>query len=203
MLEGSSPDLLRTLLHELDDEVRARGVDVDAWAAPGIPHEVARRTLSSVGLSLPAEVAVWFEWHNGLNPEGPRGFPYPNFENASIDEAVRRYRETRAFIAPAGPADPPAEALELGVGEGWLRLVSSNYGLAVDCSTNEDIPRIRNAEDDFFFEPERYRARSLCTFVAWRLYGIRNGAYRWEGEGRGWAIDGLHLHPSQAAAGFS
>lgn len=204
MLQGACPELLVDLLEQLDDEARRAGAIIESWVAPGVQEDVVRERLAAVGLSMPAEVAAWFAWHNGFTSSAPVGSPYPNFGNVSLERAIDGHRRLASFLADLAPDDGPAEVYEFGTGPGWLRLSGETIGLAVDCSTDDALPRIRFSSEDFFWEPVRYRARSLCTWVAGRLYGIRNGAYEWDPSVSRWRIDkGLLLHPTQREAGFS
>jgi hypothetical protein len=167
---GSSPTLLRELLELLDRELGAAGVAVEAAFNPGLPRDAVEKALHSAGLAVPEEVVVWFGWHNGA-ADGP-GQPIPNFYPVPLTAALSIH--TIWDQAPEGE-DPDAWALFAG--KGWLRLGADNFSVAVDCRTADDPPLIRQPTYDFDLASGRHQAVSLCTWVTWRILGLRNGAY--------------------------
>jgi hypothetical protein len=199
---GSSPDLLRRLLLECDREVRDLGLQVGGWYNPALDESYARERLAMAGLSASEEVLTWFGWHNGYS----RPFPYatpspiPRFTMLGLDDAITVYehelRSTRDALQSGMQID------SWGTGEGWLRLDLDVHGLAIDCSSDSALPRIRFATDEFPYYPDRFRAVSLCTYVTWMLYGLRNGGFIAHPDRSEWDIDFHKIAPTQLAAGF-
>ena len=102
MATGSSPELLRRLLIQIEGTINEMGVNIDAWFQPGLAEDEVRGRLEEVGLECPDELVVWFGWHNGYRTSGlPAGGPaFPNFLMGTLDDATARYRQSSAFAAP-------------------------------------------------------------------------------------------------------
>lgn len=197
-VEGASASLLSSLLADLEIAMFDAGAPLAA--KPGVSEREVREVLRGVGLAPSAELVVWFGWHDGSARDSQPGMSQylPNLDMASLSDAAERYRVTVLDFTPLPPPEP--EMLFFGAGPGWLRLGRSNIGLAVECTGN-DTPRIRFAHEEFFDSPG-CRALSLCTFVGWLLYGVRNGAYVWDPTVQRWEVDTSRFHPSQRAALF-
>lgn len=199
VLVGASERLLGQLLLELEEEMARSGAPLTA--SQGLSEDEVRAGLSSIQLQPPPELLVWFGWHNGSTAQATRGStPHlPNFSIASLSDAIERYRATVQDFTPPEGLDP--DFFDSGAGAGWLRLGRSNIGLAVECNTLS-APRIHFATEDFNEAPANYRAVSLCTFVGWRIYGLRSGAYRWNAHSQNWVTDVSRLHETQVTAAF-
>lgn len=193
-LVGSSPSRLGELLDELEIEIDRAGLSFRSHFRPGIsPHEVRER-LGEQELVASEELCVWFGWQGGPFDDGAPGI-FPNFIPASIDRALADRSHLNAGVA--------VDVLDsYGLSGRWLSLGMSTVGLAVECSKPVATPRIRYASEDFGFEPTGFRAVSLCTFVAWRLYGIATGGFEWSPATGMWIGDSARLHPSQVEATF-
>lgn len=206
MAEGSSPALLAELLSVLEQEISTAGAPFRDWARPGIEGDVVADELSKVGLVASPELIVWFGWHNGfIDPPRPEGgSPMPNCVLTSLEAAVQIYREwVLDMVRPTGVEWDDVD-LEWGAGKGWLRLVASTVGLAIDCTGNfGGPPKLHYASEDFAYEGQDvYRAVSLCTFVTWQIEGIRNGGYVWSNEKKRWFGETSKMPSTQRAARF-
>ncbi len=208
---GASPALLAALLDELVNTLGSLGIHLDYSAQPGLPESEIRARLAQFGLTAPDELVVWFSWRNGYSRESEERrvrmrahAPIPNLPLTDLASSLESYQGMLDFVAPPGPPEDPA-MYYFGAGPGWIRLTSSAVGVAIECLGNpEETPRVRFTEYDFsYVDPPMYQAVSLCTPVAWTLYGIREGAYTWDPATRRWSTAGFRLHPSQRAAGFS
>lgn len=205
--EGAGPSQLGSLLAEFEQALRQRGVPIDAWLQPGIPSDTVTSALAEVNLVPSEELLVWFGWHNGraattVQERATTSATIPNFVPASLEEAVRQYRESVLEFQVPASLDP--ELFYFGAGPGWLRLGSSLYGCAIDCSADPVLPiAIRSADPDFVLSAGEglYQAVSLCTLVTWWLEGLDHGAYEWRGEQ--WAIHDELLPTSRKAVHFS
>ena len=213
MLESASPDLLESLLANYGTRLKVAGVPVDEWLAPGVAEQTVREELESVGLIAPDELIVWFGWHNGRSTTIPREVSVhalPDFSPLSVGEAVKGYeREVLNFEAPPvypGRTPIPDEFFQFGVTRGWMRLVGSVYGTAIECvSPPSEPPRLRSANEDFVESaPEGfYQAVSLCTLVNWWIESLDSGAFTWDATGGRWLVDQMRLPASQRAVLFS
>lgn len=193
----ASPALLRQLLSELDSQLLSMGIPVADWLNPGIGGEQISSQLRAVGLYPSEELLVWFGWCNGRvrdpKTRGAIGRPLPEFDISSLGEAVEFYRTLSN------------KQFDFGAGPGWLMLVNSNWGLAVDCSRPGIVsPRIHSTIAEFTL-PENdnsFRAVSLCTFVAWWLVGIAKGGWAWDPADASWSRHNALLPDSQRRAAF-
>lgn len=209
MLESASPALLAELLASYESRLKALGIPLDDWLAPGLPEKAVRTELGRVGLVAPDELVVWFGWHNGRSPNVPREVSVhalPDFPPLSLSEAVNGYvRDVLHFEAPSVlPGQDPVrdEYFQFGVTQGWMRLIDSVYGCAIECvDSPAQVPRLRSANEDFFDSaPEGfYQAVSLCTLVSWWLESIDSGAFVWDAAGGRWLVDEM-LHPAAQRA---
>jgi hypothetical protein len=202
MAQGSSPELLRELLETYEYECDRMGSPIERALAPGISEQQVRATLAEVGLVANDEVVTWFAWHDGERDdlEDPSLDAMPQFLPASLFYAVKRYRDSVLEFEPPYGTDVPWEYFMFGAGEGWLMLMDSSRGCAIDCFAELDRstpPRIRSASENFLESgSERlYRAVSLCTLVTWWLEGLRTGAYIWDESEQHWKID-PYLEPA-------
>lgn len=191
-----SIELLETLLKTYDDELRRGGVDVDTALRPGLPREDIVRALHAAGLSAPEELICWFAWHNG----GRHGQQFPNLAPASLESAIGVQRMIARTPIDRG-MDPDGFWGHAGLG--WLRLGIDSDDVAVYCGADaSDIVDLRQPgyDDD---QSGRCRAVSLCTWVAWRIIGIRNGAYgRYDASRGGWDFHPELVDSTQRRAGF-
>jgi len=191
-LVGSSPRRLGDLLEELEDEIDGEGLEFRSHFRRGVSPELVRERLLSHDLFASDELCIWFGWQDGAFDDGAPGI-FPNFIPAGLDRALGG----RAHL---NVGDDVLDGY--GLSGNWLSLGLSTVGLAVECVQEPLAPRIRYANEEFAFEPTQFRALSLCTFVAWRLYGIASGGYVWNPEKGMWVGDSARLHPSQVKANF-
>jgi hypothetical protein len=203
MAQGSSPELLRELLETYEYECDRMGSPIKRALASGIPEKQVREMLAEVGLVANDEVVTWFGWHDGVSTEIDFEISVhamPDFVAAPLFYAIQRYRDMVLEFEPPYGTDVPWEYFMFGAGEGWLMLIDSNRGCAIDCFAELDRstpPRIRSASENFLESgSERlYRAVSLCTLVTWWLEGLRTGAYIWDESEQHWKVD-PYLEPA-------
>lgn len=192
LLVGASPGRLGELLDDLEDAIDRAGLSFRSHFRPGTSPETVRARLSEQGLSASDELCVWFGWQDGAFDDRAPGI-FPNFIPAGLDRVLAQ----RAYLSGED------EVLgTYGIAGKWLSLGLSTVGLAVECVESAGVPRIRYANEYFAYEEVGYRAASLCTFVAWRLYGIASGGFVWDPEVGMWIGDSARLHPSQVNATF-
>lgn len=191
-LVGSSPGRLSELLEELEAEIDRAGLSFRRQFRRGTSPDSVHSRLLDQGLVASEELCIWFGWQDGPFDDGTPGV-FPNFSPAGLDRALADRAHLRV----------EADVLDIyGLSGKWLSLGMSTVGLAVECAKPVATPRIRYANEDFAFVPTEFRAVSLCTFVAWRIFGIASGGYVWNPEKGMWFGDPARLHISQVAANF-
>jgi len=189
----NSPAVLRQLLDEFEDIVRAQGAPVDGHLAPGISRETLTEQLGSVGLAPPEELVTWFAWHNGLQqPPGGRlradCLP-PCITPSSLARALGRYYTD---------ADADHEEGPWNSAPGWLMLNSSQDGLAISCQDNPTkAPLVRSADMDnpLWAEHSSQQVVSLCTAVSYWIRTVELGVHSWNRETQRWDYDSSRIPP--------
>lgn len=193
----ASPELLRELLKLLDAELAAGGLHLPSAFGPGMDEGAVEDALHAEGLAAPEEVVVWFGWHNG---SAIRGQPLPNLYPGSLEQALKIYH---AIVdeEPSEGDDP--DAWYAYAGPGWLRLGAETLDLAIDCRTAAGPPLLRQPSYDFDEASGKRQARSLCTWVTWRILALRNGAYgRFSAAKQAWEFQPALVDPTQTRADF-
>jgi len=201
MLFGSSPELLVELLTELERLLKRAGSPVERLGAGLAPNQVVD-ILASAGLGAPAELVAWFGWHNGGEANSPEAAQViPGVFVTSLEEAIARQETLLVGLADVAKTRPNAdEDGYWGAPRGWLGISDDNYGPAVDCEGSPRMPPRIRATTPFFGDDPGHRAVSMCTLVAWWIFGLHNGGYeRRESE---WDTKPDKLHPLQVASFF-
>ena len=193
-LNSASPDLLRTLLDEFEDELRRAGVGFEGWLKPGLDPDEVRATLTVNGFSPNEEVVTWFAWHNGESAPFGASAALPRFALRDLDQVIRHFNGE--YAQPRGldwwqwnPA--------------WLR-IAWDYGEGIAVRLNPDptnTPLVRYVTDDGEFGTQASQTErqvvSLCTPVAWWIKSLRRGWYRFKAhQGVQWSQEG---QPSERA----
>lgn len=193
--QRSSSEMLRELLGVLDHELERRGLPVKSSMRDGLAPSAVEDAFNVAGLSAPEEVIIWFGWHNGSRIKGQ---PLPNLYPVSLEEAMKIH----ALMQQVPEAEDPNEWSAFA-GHGWLRLGSETLDVAIDCRTPAELPLLRQPSFDFDEQTGQRQARSLCTWVTWRIQGLRNGAYgQFSPEQGSWAFDPGLVDRTQLQADF-
>ena len=196
-VQGASPELLHELLRVFDTELAAGGLPLADAFAPGLERGVVEDALHAEGLAAPEEAIVWFGWHNG---SAVRGQPIPNLVPVSLHDAVRIYHAITDERPPAG--DDP-DAWYAFAGPGWLRLGAETLDVALDCRSASESSLLRQPSYDFEEESGKRQAKSLCTWVVWRILALRNGAYgHFSTSEWAWEFHPDLIDPTQVQADF-
>jgi hypothetical protein len=197
-VESASPTLLSELLTELESELTRHGVLFRQSVKTGLSPTTIAHYLEAVGLNVPEEAVVWFEWRDGPSDNRALGV-LPSLSPVGVESATRRYRDLRADVE----LEPSSDLSDFGIGPGWLPLGRAYVGLAVSCEEPGQTPRpIRYANEEFPYEQTAYRALSICTYATWMIFGLRSGAYVWHSDSQSWNVDIARLHPSQIESRF-
>jgi len=180
----NSPAVLRQLLDEFEDIVRAQGAPVDGHLAPGISRETLTEQLGSVGLAPPEELVTWFAWHNGLRPTFGGKLRVdclpPFITPSALDTAIERYYTD---------ADADHEDGRWDAAPGWLMLDNTVNRLAVHCGGDPNSPPLIRAvdmENPLWAEHSSQQAISLCTAVSHWIRALELGVYVWNMNDRAW-----------------
>ena len=189
----NSPAVLRQLLDEFEDIVRAQGAPIDGHLAPGLSREVIAEKLDTIGMRPPDELVTWFAWHNGLQqPPGGRlradCLP-PCLIPSTLDSALERYYTD---------ADADHEEGRWDVAPGWLMLDHTMDGLAIHCGddpTRAPLVRAVNMENPLWAEHSSQQVVSLCTAVSYWIRSLELGVHRWNREAQQWDYDYWRITP--------
>ena len=94
----------RQLLGELEARWHAEGAPITERLTPGLSDEEIDAITAPLGIRLPAEARLWWQWHNGvpasavtLRAERTIGGPY--YEYIPLEEAAADYRQVRKIAA--------------------------------------------------------------------------------------------------------
>jgi hypothetical protein len=179
--------LTPSLLDELQSLLRERGARVaDSWRPPASAEVVAKK-VRALDLTVPAEVAVWWAWHDGVAGDSLQmRLVGLGWEPLSVDGAVeatlthRRLAETEDLFP-----DWPQSWLVLGFDGSSGRLVCDT-----SVAPGEPSPI-------YAFFPEEPPAGpilpSLGGLVSFWIAAIREGVLRVDDEGRF-----VYLSPDEA-----
>lgn len=194
-IEGAGPELLRRLLGQFEDRLRAADVPIDANLGPGLAPEDVSRLLDEVGLVVPAELMTWFGWRNGLiTPVGRLGAGIlPFLARSSLELSCANYRYGVAHHGALW-----------SVAKGWLPLETHPHGLHAFVGEETDRLLVRRASEDFPLEgmDAGYQVVSLSTIVEWWIQAIDEAAATWDSVRQVWHFD-LRSRPSvQLATGM-
>jgi hypothetical protein len=182
MVVGASPEMLAELLRELEGELATLGVPTELFA-PGIARDHCRSVLRPAGGPVPAEVEVWFEWHNGTvgDLSAPRLLRPVELWSA---EQVARWIASPPFPFGKGRFDMWDPS--------WFQLTGDNNGLIVTCDERpHPLVRRWNPEmhTDPLLQPSPLQVVSLCTPVSRWLRAIRDKKWLWNASMMQWEYD--------------
>ncbi|MGE3193888.1 MAG: hypothetical protein AB7K08_10515 [Microbacteriaceae bacterium] len=181
MLVGASAGVLADLLARLENEMAAAGAPTEALA-PGIAPERCREVLRPIEGSIPEEVEVWFQWHNGMlggtrQPRLLRGLDFWSAEQAASAD--------QSGGLPFGEAEWEWDPR-------WFRLTGDNYGLIVT-TDQRPHPLVRRWNPEIgtspLHEPSPLQVVSLCTPVARWIEAIRERWWIWDPRTDAWDYD--------------
>jgi cell wall assembly regulator SMI1 len=179
------PLLNMELLSAFEERLRSQGLPVDEWARPGLKIDEMEELLAPLGLTLPVEVSIWWQWHDGATRPGRERVFGPK-ELLSLGEAVDAYRQLRLIADDTAAVWPEGDSDYLW-DPAWLPIKGLQLPIVVDCSVPDGQPtpmRFIDWQDlDGFSEP---RAGSFGQMVSWWVEAIDCGAWRWNSERNQW-----------------
>lgn len=188
----------RQLLVRMEEHWRQQGAPIAEAVHPGASKAALSTAERRLGLRFPAEVRLWFEWHDGTQGGGPIGAPtfysYP-FAFFTLDTAVKESLWARDMAASLQGAFEPGRVLW---DASWLVLSKTPVGemLVVECSQAGGTPapvRIIEWSDE---RVTKVRFASLTDYVSRIVREMDEGRMRfdaasgwWEGTAHGASLD--------------
>jgi hypothetical protein len=174
------------LLYAYEECLKGIGAPAAEWFRPGLTAEKIEEAVAPLGLRLPSEARIWWEWHDGATAEGRELLPGPLRQCLTLVGAVDLYRRSRVLADKAARTWPEHNSDFLW-SPTWFPVVGWQLPIVIDCSVAEGQAtplRIVDWQDvEGFLEPQ---AQSLGQMVAWWIEAIDVGALEWNGADRKW-----------------
>ena len=184
------------LLEEFESRLRQQGVPAADAAQPGLSAAEISESVSPLGLSLPHEAMLWWEWHDGVPADADAWQIAPGRRALPLSEAVnecRRIRVMTATVAARDHLDP-----ERLWSPTWFPLIAYDGLYAVDASGPKDAPcpvRIH-----WFDEPNSPNdLTSIGELVSLWIEAFDRGVWTFDPNKNQWVID-HDLHEAWPAA---
>ena len=181
------------LLQEFEQRLRDLGAPVVRYWRPGATDAVLASVEHEIGFRLPAEMATWWRWHDGLEPAaGAERADWigPGFEPMSIAQALTQFRLARDIAARVGTSIRPAD---WWWDPGWLPLVHLPAGWIVgECTEHPRKTTPLRVIEPATFDTGAFRhpvGESLGDLVAAWTKAIDRGAWFLGDEGWEWRGD--------------
>jgi hypothetical protein len=191
---------LKDLLQTYELCLRSIGAPVEGWARPGLDRQTIDETAASLGLRLPAEGRMWWQWHAGPTEMGKGKLFGPSGPAITLEEAVETYRESRRIAEKSAHAWPDEDS-DFIWNPMWFPIKGVELPVAIDCSVSETDPTPVLFVDwqaiDGFFEP---KAASIAEMVGWWIDAIDAGAWEWDASQSRWLSHYDRLDPKLRAS---
>jgi cell wall assembly regulator SMI1 len=192
---SSASLLTERMLDELKARWREQEAPILQALRPGLDPSEMQAATEPLGIRLPAEVRVWWGWHDGAKPSLTSHAIGLDWLYLTLEDALARCGEERA-----GAAD----AVEEGVSPpqtwqpGWLPLATRGDGavMVCDCSVPEAASTpVHRVHWEKFGEGSLVPvAPSLGTVVLWWIGALDRGAWVYDRKRRRW-----EEHPERLA----
>jgi cell wall assembly regulator SMI1 len=149
---------------------------------------------SNLGLSLPAELRTWWEWHDGTDEEREKGQVQrtlgPMFHFEGTARAIESTQACREIAIEVAPEDPESQWHR-----SWVSIV--NLGdMACDCAVGAHDP-VPVVDGNPHYAPGRVAARSLGEMVRWWVEALEGGAWVYRQNISGWERNGNLVPPER------
>ncbi len=134
---------------------------------------------SEFGLTLPDELRLWWEWHNGTDVKpherAVKASIGPLFEFLGAEEALKVTRESQELAREIDPDEP-----EVYWGSTWLA-IGNDGRVACDLAVNPDAPvPVLDVDYHKVAQPGAIVAKSLGEMVAWWIEALETGAWHYD-----------------------
>jgi cell wall assembly regulator SMI1 len=187
------------LLGSYEERLLAMGMPVAEWVRPGLTAEEIEEAVEPLGIRLPKEGRVWWEWHDGAIGRGRDRLLGPSKECLTLASAVEVYQRCR-WVAEQTASAWPQNDPDFLWNPAWFPVEGSQLPTVIDCSIPEDqISPVRSIDwqdVDGFFEPQ---AESLGQMVSWWIDAIDIGAWEWNQGDQRWYSHDDRLEPALRA----
>ncbi|HEY7933172.1 MAG TPA: SMI1/KNR4 family protein [Solirubrobacteraceae bacterium] len=188
-----------SMLDVYEELLRAQGVPVDEWLNPGLTKEEMDTKAASIGLTLPTEARVWWEWHDGESRDSRESALGPFKPFLPLDVAIEQYMMSRdVAMKAAEPDNPPLDDPDFLWPPVWLPIGGDGgHPVVIDCSVAEGEPTPLWAVMWAAAVEDRAElaSPSLGQMVAWRIEALENGAWKWDPETSYWEEENRDLLP--------
>jgi cell wall assembly regulator SMI1 len=185
------------MLRVFEAALRDQGVPIDDWSNPGLSADEIVRVVEPLGLRLPDEARVWWEWRDGASPGGRDRVFGPGKNCLSVEAAVAQYRQSRSVAEKSIEPDlPPLDDPDFLWNPAWLPIVGPGLLIVLDCSASEPSGPVPVRFIDWQAQPEEFaqvQARSFGEMVGWWLRALETGAWRWRRSEQEWDVDHQRL----------
>jgi hypothetical protein len=110
----------RGLLDRLEGEWGRQKAPIAEFLVPGLPEDVIDAMTAPLGVRLPVEARVWWQWHNGVDvpkerwTSQARRLGGTDFDIISLERAVAEYHWRRRLVQEQ-PVEPLSPQMSGGV----------------------------------------------------------------------------------------
>jgi cell wall assembly regulator SMI1 len=179
MTESTSPRSLSTeLLERLDQRLIEIGAPIAKAWRPGLTDADMDALVSELGLSLSAEIRLWWGWHDGI--EGPSLLPTVGggWAPISLHDAVQdtiQQREKAALWRQEFPGNPIGDWAD-----SWITFCAtpSPARLASDCGAPDgSLTPVLYFDPEFNEDPRQPKAVSMGELVHIWLGALDDGTW--------------------------
>jgi cell wall assembly regulator SMI1 len=194
-----APFLGSALLDALDERWRRYCPALLARLSPGLTGQEIEGATRPLGVRLPLEARLWWQWHDGVPAErvrfaNERVCAGPGFAYLPLREAIERYDMMRELAERlASDAVPEGWSADTWWDPNWFPITVAGNGrvVACDCSVPDgQITPIRSIKWGVDDDWQIVRARSFGEMVTWWLEGFDAGAYRYDTTEHDWDYRG-------------
>lgn len=166
--------------------LRDVGVPVDEWTSPGLTDAEIDEVVEPLGLRLPFEARVWWQWRNGPTMIGRNRLLGEWHPYLSVSGAVEQYRQS-SWVAEQGAHSHPHGDPSRLWNPSWFPILGGPDLIVVDCSVPEDqVTPIRVV---VWEEPELSKDPLVGSFgglLALWMRAIDNGSWEWDSVEQRW-----------------
>jgi hypothetical protein len=179
------------LLERLEFLWRTQQAPVADRLQPGLSEAALDELTSPVGIRLPTEARMWWQWHNGAAPDlslAARRELGPGFAFLPLEEAVVLVERLRTMAqqvwAPEGQ-----EAVDYWWRPTWFPITERRGAVRLDCAVPDGEPcpvywaYSHDHDADGLTTP---KVTSLGTMIGWWIEALENGAWRYNTENSRW-----------------
>lgn len=197
----TTPMLTVELLERLRSGWDRHGAPLVGYLRPGLERNQIDALTKPLGLRLPDEAAVWWNWHDGVDVgHGAEVELGPSLPFVPLETAVELCGEHREQAALAWE-DRAQEWWR----SSWFPITERLGAIRCDCSVKHDAPTPIFYADSHDYDREgltQPRVGSFGEMVIWWIEALENGAWRYEAQAGRWERDDRLLPPERLRSGL-